>query len=183
MCSVWLANCAAEGCWLKRPFEPAALSPLEKLETRLSNAQMIVLMRAVLEKGSKFRFSAPGGSMQPFIHNGDVITVAPLRGRPGYGDIVAFVHPPTGKLIVHRVVARRGDLCLMRGDAVPEGFDGWVTRADLLGRVARIERGGKIVRTNVLLLRWLAALLSRFGWLMPLQVLPLVRLLRRRMSA
>ncbi len=164
---------------MKRPFEPAALAR----ETRLSNAQMITLVRAVLEKGSRFRFSASGGSMQPFIKNGDVITIAPLRRSAGFGDIVAFVHPLSGQLVVHRVVARRRGLCLLRGDAVLGECDGWVARADLLGRVEKIERGGRTVRTNFLLLRWLVAVLSRLGWLMPLQVHPLFRLLRRRMSA
>ena len=35
-------------------------------------------MQAVLETGAQFRFRARGMSMMPFIHDQDVVTVAPL---------------------------------------------------------------------------------------------------------
>ncbi len=44
--------------------------------------------------------------MAPFIRNGDVVTISPLRGRRArFGDVVAFANSTDG-LVVHRVVAR-----------------------------------------------------------------------------
>ncbi len=106
---------------------------------------LLVLGRAVLERGVPFRFRAAGTSMSPFIRDGDVLTVAPLAGsRPRLGEVVAFVHPNSGKLAVHRVVATRDAARLLQGDAALEP-DGWIRPTDILGRVIAIERNHRRV--------------------------------------
>lgn len=122
------------------------------------------LMEAVLEKGLPFRFEARGESMHPAIRHGDVVTVAPLAGRrPRTGDVVAFVHPETGGVRLHRVVSAEGGRYVLKGDNAlgtdpPVGGDG------ILGLVVGLERGGRRRRLGPA--PWSAALarLSRTPW-------------------
>ena len=139
-------------------------------------------LRAVLARGAPLRFQALGGSMHPFIQDGDVLTVAPPHQRkPRPGEVVAFCHPETGKLVVHRVLARRPWGYLLRGDNTPEA-DGLILPAHVLGWVTRVERRGRRVRLGQGPERHLLALLARHELLQPMlqQALRLLRPLRRR---
>jgi hypothetical protein len=103
--------------------------------------------------------------MQPFIRDGDVITVSPQPGagiRPG--DVAAFCLPDTGKIAVHRVVARRDGGYLLRGDNASEA-DGLIPPGKVLGLVTRVERKGKEVRLGWGPERRLLAWLARRGFL------------------
>jgi signal peptidase I len=124
-------------------------------------------MAAVLDKGTPFRFQAAGFSMTPFIRNGDVITIAPGAFRVRFGDVVAFDLPPSGKLVVHRIVGRSRDGFIIKGDNSPS-FDVGVPGSRILGRVARVERRGKRVRLGSGVERFAVAFLSRHGWLRPI---------------
>ena len=58
-----------------------------------------------------------GGSMVPFLHNGDTVYLDLPERPPKRGDIVLYTRPD-GRYILHRVVRRRGDgSFLMAGDA------------------------------------------------------------------
>jgi len=143
----------------------------------LSSPALVALLRAVLDQGIPFRFRATGFSMLPFVRDGDVITLAPLAGTsPSLGDVVAFLHPDSGKLAVHRVVGKQGDSVLVRGDNT-EKPDGLVPTADLLGRVTRVERDGRRVYLGLGPERCLIAFLTRRGLFLSL-ALPVWRLLR-----
>ena len=108
--------------------------------------------------------------MAPFIRDGDVITVAPFKDKvPRIGEVLAFIHPETGKLVVHRTVARYGDAFLMQGDNVGEQSDGLVPVKNLQGRVTRIERNGKAVFLGLGVERYLIAWLSRVRLLIPIR--------------
>ena len=127
-------------------------------------------MQAVLTRGVSFRFCARGWSMSPFIRDGDLITISPLRhGLPGVGEVVAFVRPEEGRPVVHRVVARRGTALLIQGDSVPGYMDGIIPRENLLGRVTRIERNGNNVRLGLGPERTMIAWLSHTKLLVPLR--------------
>ena len=127
-------------------------------------------MQAVLAKNLPFRFCARGWSMAPFIRDGDVITVAPLKkALPGVGEVVAFVRPDGGNLVVHRVIARRGPAVRIQGDSGLGYEDGLIPQANLLGRVTRIERSGQPVRLGLGPERYAIAWLSRARLLTPLQ--------------
>lgn len=122
------------------------------------------LMRAVLEKGKPFRFEARGTSMHPFIQDGDLVTVGPLAGDgPKTGDVVAFVHPGTGGVRVHRVVRIDHGTYLLKGDNAL-GDDGTLARDAILGLVVRIERGGRVRRLGSALRSAALARLSRSFW-------------------
>lgn len=112
-------------------------------EMPLSGQALLELMQGVLARGKPFRFRARGWSMSPFIRDGDVITVSPIpRSLPATGDVVAFIRPGSGSLVVHRVVARGSHSALIQGDKGLEYLDGIIPRENLLGRVTRVERNG-----------------------------------------
>jgi hypothetical protein len=149
-------------------FEDPQLFIVKAQELPLSGRALSELMRAVLARGVPFRFCARGWSMAPFVRDGDLITVSPFRrARPGVGDVVAFLRPGTGNVVVHRVVARRGRDWFIQGDGVPGHADGLVPPENLLGRVTRVERNGRTVWLGLGPERYAIAWLSRTKRLVP----------------
>ena len=137
----------------------------------VSGQALLELMQAVLAKGASFRFRARGWSMMPIIRDGDVITVAPqAQPLPGIGDVVAFVRPSSGHLVVHRVVAREEAAVWIQGDSAADQPDELVPLGNLLGRVVRIERKGHSTWIGLGPERFLIAWLSRASFLTPLRV-------------
>ena len=116
---------------------------------RLSNAGQLELLRGVAEHGASLHTTVRGLSMSPFIRDRDVVTIAPLRGRePVVGEVVAAVIPGTGRLAVHRVVERRAQGWVVRGDNCPSD-DGVLGLANIVGRVVRVQRRGRDVRLGL----------------------------------
>jgi hypothetical protein len=153
-----------------QPFEEPRLVVTEAEELPLSGQALLELMQAVLARGVPFRFCARGWSMAPFIQDGDVITVSPLRDAlPGVGEVVAFARPEGGNLVVHRVVARRGQGAFVQGDCVAKYADGIIPAQNLIGRVTRVERNGREVWLGLGPERHVIAWLSRTGLLIPLR--------------
>ena len=153
-----------------QPFEEPRLISAKAKELSLSGQALLELMQAVLARGVPFRFCARGWSMAPFIQDGDVITVSPLRDAlPGVGEVVAFARPGGGNLVVHRVVARRGQGAFVQADGVPHHTDGIIPAQNLIGRVTRIERNGREVWLGLGPERYVIAWLSRTGLLIPLR--------------
>ncbi len=131
----------------------------------LSGSALAEVAREVLARGRSFRFLAPGTSMSPFIRDGDVVTLVPFDAAAcAPGDVVAFVQPESGRLVVHRVVAVAGDRCRIQGDNNPTE-DGDFPFGSIIGTVARVERAGKVVRLGLGPERIIIALLSRRRWL------------------
>lgn len=151
-------------------FDEPRLVVVTAQELPLSAQALLELMRAVLEKDLPFRFRARGWSMAPFIQDGDVITVSPLRQtQAGIGEVVAFVRPSTGNLVVHRVVAYINAVPYIQGDGVADQTDGMIPAENLLGRVTRIERNGRRVWLGLGPERFLIAWLSRARLLIPMR--------------
>jgi signal peptidase I len=104
--------------------------------------------------------------MSPFIRNGDVIILLPLKGDAIHiGDVVAFVSPGTERLVIHRVIARAGDILFVTGDNATE-TDGPVPRENILARVARVDRKGRRVFLGLGPERLIIAFLNRTGILL-----------------
>jgi hypothetical protein len=130
----------------------------------LSGPALARIAREVLARGHAFRFLAPGTSMSPFILDGDVITLVPFASACSLGDIVAYVPPDSGRLVVHRVVSVGSDRCRIQGDnSLKE--DGVFPFESILGVVARVERAGRSIRFGLGPERTLIAMLSRRRWL------------------
>lgn len=138
-------------------------------ELSLSGEALGGILADVLGKGLPFRFKAKGFSMSPFLKDGDVLTVSPLGGRrPKLGDIIAFRHPETGLVAVHRIVrAPSGGTMLLKGDNSPDA-DGPIPAGTALGIVTGVERSGRRVRPGPGPVRRAVALFSRAGLLTPL---------------
>lgn len=84
--------------------------------------------------------------MLPFIRGGDVVHVEPAGRREiAVGDVVCYA-PAAGVLVVHRVIVRRGDRLVTRGDALShrEILPG----THVLGRVVAVERDGRLRRLD-----------------------------------
>jgi len=74
-------------------------------EWAVDSEELANLIRAATADGNAICFNAPGRSMAPFVQSGDKIYVAPVaNGSTRTGDIVAFIHPENGRVLVHRVV-------------------------------------------------------------------------------
>ncbi len=135
---------------------------LQKSGISLSGKALIELMQAIHAKGMPVRFSAGGCSMAPFIRDGDIISVSPPSSHPpGMGDVVAFLHPETKFLCVHRVLSRNKGALLIQGDNSPGKPDGIISMEAIMGRVTQVERGGRKIRLGFGPERIMIALLSR----------------------
>jgi signal peptidase I len=135
----------------------------------LSNRSLLALGREVLGRGLDFRFRANGWSMSPFIREGDVISLEPMRERlPRLGDVVAFVPRDVDNLVVHRVVSVKNIACLVKGDNIPGSPDGWIAPEQVLGRVSCVERNHRRMLLGLGPERALIAELSRINLLVPL---------------
>jgi len=146
-------------------------------ELQLSGSALAELLQAVLDKKVSFRFRAKGFSMSPFIKDNDVITVSPLTGdSTKSGDVVAFIRPIMKKLVIHRVVGKKGKYSKIKGDKITDADD-LIPVENILGRVTKVERNGKEVFFGLGPERFLIAFLSRKRLLFPL-VYPIRRMVR-----
>ncbi len=128
-----------------------------------SGQVLAALVESTLESGAEVRFPVDGRSMLPFIRPGDVVQLRPLVGsEPNLGDVVAIRGMPGGGLLVHRVVRRRGELFLLRGDNTTVA-NGEHPAGQILGIVDSVERNGRRAWFGVG--RWgaLVALTVRIG--------------------
>jgi signal peptidase I len=101
-----------------------------------------------LRKSGRVRMLVSGASMVPALRPGDLITVeSASAGEISPGEIVVF--ELSGRLVVHRVVAKTGNLreplLATRGDRTRRE-DPLVSSVKIFGRVTQIERGNRRVR-------------------------------------
>ena len=115
--------------------------------------------------------------MSPFIKNEDLVAITPLqRERLGLGKIIAFVHPETKRLCIHRIIREEDGFYVTKGDNRSETSER-VPIEDLLGSVTRVERNGKRVFLGLGPERFVIAILGRRGLLFPL-LLPVWKVFR-----
>jgi len=117
------------------------------------------IAREVLgRRGRAFRFRAKGGSMSPFIRDGDVVEVVPLKGKMHPGDIV-FCCPSYGKPVVHRVLQRTKKIIITKGDSLYRS-DQPVLPKHVLGEVVSVEKNGWRIRLDTPMVRLINILLA-----------------------
>ena len=113
----------------------------EKIEIpALKKEDFASITQKVLDGGRVLRFRAKGGSMSPFIHNGDVVEVIPIKGKINLGDVVLYRFPD-GNPVIHRVIRRNKKSIITKGDSVPSPDQAVLSR-QVLGRVVSIEKNG-----------------------------------------
>ncbi len=115
-----------------------------------SNALRCDLAAEVAGTFGRVQLRVVGTSMVPSIRPGDLVSVERVRvGEISPGEIVVFAQE--GRLIAHRVVARKGGpedgYLITRGDRTRR-TDALVSSTELIGRVTRIERGSSQVRAR-----------------------------------
>ena len=139
-----------------------ALGPVEEIASEL------------LRRGEPLRIKARGGSMLPFILDGDVVLVGPA-GNSGIlvGDVICYEKPP-GTLFLHRVIKRDGERFVTKGDALT--FTDVISPGQVLGKVVAIERRARVRRLDTA--RWRNRAIAFFSPLLPRLLSPAVRLRR-----
>lgn len=107
-----------------------------------------------LQKKLKVTIHVQGGSMRPFLQNGDKVLLAPITTKKlSRGDIV-LAYTSFGVLL-HRIVRIRGETVWLAGDANNRRLE-QTTRKDVFGVVDRACRKGKLLNVNSLSGRILA---------------------------
>ena len=136
----------------------------------LNNTDFLKLCDSISKKDASIRFQAKGFSMRPFIQDGDLITVSPLRNSSGrVGDVVLY-KTADDRVIAHRVILKtikdnRTEF-FIKGDASfgqPEKVD----TKRVLGRITVIERNGRKRKLNTRTYRMIGLVfagLSPFSW-------------------
>jgi len=153
---------------------------LEKTKMiNLKKEDFASIAQEVLGRGRILKFKAKGGSMSPFIRNGDVVEVVPVKGKINLGDVVLY-RPFHGNSIIHRVIQRGKESIVTKGDSVPNS-DQPVLSKQVLGRVMVVEKNGCRIRLDSpmgRLLNMLLATMSPFSFL----IYPSLRLLKKAIS-
>ena len=139
-----------------------ALGPVEEIASEL------------LRRGEHLRIKARGGSMIPFILDGDVVLVTPVENSEILvGDVVCYEKSP-GRLLLHRVIKRDGERFVIKGDALT--FTDVVVPGQILGRVVTIERRDRVRQLDTA--RWRNRAIAFFSPLLPRVLSPAIRLRR-----
>ena len=130
------------------------------------------LAAQVLRRGTRLRIKARGGSMMPFLWDGDVVLVTPTARREVVvGDVICYETPPGG-LCLHRVIARTRDRFVAKGDAL--AFTEVVDPGHVLGKVVAVQRRGRVKRLDTRIARWsnraIAAVSTLIPFLIPLAI-------------
>src|SRR4249920_3748298 len=97
--------------------------------------------------GGSTRYVVTSGiSMEPLFHSGDLAILRPA-GQYRVGDIAGYHSPTLHATVLHRIVERRGDRYLFKGDHNTWRDGDYTRRADILGRLrVRIPHGGLALR-------------------------------------
>ena len=128
---------------------------------KADQASFIELSRELLGRGALLRFRAYGSSMHPFIRNGDILTIEPLKEKsPSVGDII-FYRGTDNTLTAHRLIKIENTdgntILITKGDS-HRYTDTPFKAEQVIGRVVRIENQ----RKKLSLMKWPAGILDRF---------------------
>jgi len=134
------------------------------------------LAAQVLRSGGPLWIKTRGGSMFPFLRDGDVALVVPAAGTEiGVGDVICYETPP-GRLFVHRVVDSKRDRLVAKGDALASATV--IDLPQLLGKVVAIERRGSVKRLDTRIARWRNRAIALLSSLIPVLVALALRVRR-----
>ena len=105
--------------------------------------EFLDLSREIFVQGGVLRFCAHGGSMRPFIKDGDILKIASVTAdKIALGDVILY-HKDEESIIVHRVVKKileeNKPSFLVKGDMNPP-YGEIVSVQNILGKVVGIER-------------------------------------------
>jgi signal peptidase I len=74
-------------------------------------------------------------SMIPSIQPGDIVLLKGINDEQLEGEVIAYLNPANGKIIVHRIVREEDGLLVTKGDNNPYSDFFMPSRDSVLGRV------------------------------------------------
>ena len=121
-------------------------------------------IRELLAEGVPVVFKAKGNSMLPFIRGGqdEVYLVRPTAVSEG--DIL-LCEVSKRQYVLHRLIRQKGDCLILMGDGNLYGTES-CNREDVIGKVVKIIRSGKVIDCRYRFYRWASAFWVR---LLPLR--------------
>ena len=138
---------------------------VDKSKVSFSNEELVGIVQTTLSKGAVSRMKAMGASMTPFIRNEDILTISSLSDASvGLGSVVAFTCSRKKRLTVHRIVKKRGDDYLIKGDNCGKP-DGLAPIKNILGVITTVERGDRRIYFGLGKERFVIAFFSRMRFI------------------
>jgi hypothetical protein len=129
--------------------------------------ELVALMRAAFARGAYFQMRVKGYSMNPFIKEGDMVTISgPRSFSDTFGRIAAFSSGEGDNLFIHRIVGKKEGFYLEKGDN-SFGSARIVAVENILGYVVKVERQDNDVSFGLGKERLIIASLSRMNALIP----------------
>lgn len=116
---------------------------MEKVQ--VPNSQFFALVKQLLREGKKIEIPVKGGSMRPFLFDGETVVVAPVGvDCPLRKCDIILAETSTGQVMMHRIreispagIRMKGDGNLYQSELIrPE---------DVMGRVLSVVRHGKTI--------------------------------------
>ncbi len=126
-----------------------------------SLAQYDETIRTVLDSGGEFRIYPKGTSMLPLIRAGlDSVSLAKPSDSLRRGDIVFYLRD-SGEYVLHRIIKAENGFYTLCGDnqLAPESG---IENRHIIGVVAKIYRGDKLLPVNSLCCRIYSAMWQSF---------------------
>lgn len=124
---------------------------------------MMEEIRQLVAEGISTTITVKGNSMNPFIVDGrDRITLGPFKDNELRRGCVALVRDIRGEYLVHRVIARDGDMVTLLGDGNVRGTEK-AHVSDVIALMRSVERKGRTVSVDGFVWRsysWLWMLLE-----------------------
>lgn len=133
-----------------------------KAETSISPENHHKIIREHLKPGERISIKAGGGSMRPFILDGDMVTIAGCSPKDLRCGEIGVYEADDGLLTMHRLLKIDASCYAFRGDATT-GAPEWISVSGVLGRVESVQREGKLVYRNTALSRWIGVLWHKSG--------------------
>ncbi len=109
---------------------------------KISAKSAHVLLKKLSSAGSSIGVygNIQGGSMLPWIKNGDKIKIIPITSKIEKGDIIAFYHGSPARFVAHRVIKTTPYQTITKGDNCM-AEDSPLTDEDIAGKIVEIYRG------------------------------------------
>jgi signal peptidase len=131
----------------------------------------------ILAQGSAIRFKARGQSMKPFISDGDILTVTPIRiSMLKKGDVILY-RTPAGNLVAHRIhsisTVNSKTLLTVCGDSQLNSRE-TILADQVLGQAQHIERKGSRID--------ISGYVARTKGLLRFKLLRFIYLIRRKVA-
>lgn len=119
----------------------------------IEKAVMMEEVRKMVSEGMSVTITVKGNSMNPFIVDGrDQITLGPFEDGELRRGCVALVRDVRGEYLVHRIVARKGDMVILLGDGNLRATEK-AHVSEVIAVLRSIGRKGRNIPTDSLLWR------------------------------